>query len=264
MDVHSYWQKQEEGKPLYPDLLWNRPENKLHAGKILIIGGNTYGFQAPADAYGESLKAGIGIARTILPDTLAKTVGALFPDVEFATSTPSGSFAREAVGEIMNAAAWADGVLCAGDFGRNSETAIVLETLLEKHSGLVTLTRDAVDYFATTPQLLLDRQQTTLVVSFGQLQKLASHTTPAVVFTFDMNFLRLIENLHKLTMQHPGAIITKHHDTIFVAVNGQVITHKLTKDKEIWRLKTAAHACVWQLQNLTKTLEALASSLIES
>jgi ADP-dependent NAD(P)H-hydrate dehydratase / NAD(P)H-hydrate epimerase len=262
MDMHGYWRKQEQGKPLYPDLLWNRPENKLHAGKLLIVGGNKYGFQAPALAAGEAAKAGVGVTRTVLPDALQKTVSKLFPDVEYAPSTPSGSFARESLGEVINAALWADGVLCAGDFGRNSETAIMLETLLQKYTGLLVLTQDAADYFVDSPQALLARQNTTLVISFGQLQKIASHARPAIVFAHSMDFVRIVETLHDFTTHHPISVVTKHQDTIFIATGGNVVSHKLTQDQAIWRVKTATHAAVWQLQNPSKALEALASSLI--
>lgn len=260
--MHGYWQKQEQGKPLYSDLLWNRPENKLHAGKLLIVGGNTFGFQAPADAYGESLRAGVGVARTLLPDSLQKTVGKIFPDIEFAPTTPSGSFAREALGEVINAALWADGVLLAGDFGRNSETAIMLETLLTKYTGLLVVTQDALDYFVESPSTLLQRKNTTVIASFGQLQKLASRTQPATLLTHDMDFVRIVESLHEFTSNYSVNVVTKHNDTIFIAVAGKVLSHKPSQDLPIWRVKTAAHAAVWQLQNPSKPLEALASSLI--
>ena len=58
-----YWQRQEPGEPLFPDLLWSRPENRQFAGKLLIMGGNAHGFAAPAEAYAHAEKAGIGVAR---------------------------------------------------------------------------------------------------------------------------------------------------------------------------------------------------------
>ena len=44
-------QKQTKAKPFFPDLLWSRPENKFHAGKLLIVGGNAQAALAPAQAY---------------------------------------------------------------------------------------------------------------------------------------------------------------------------------------------------------------------
>jgi len=259
----TYWQRQTPDKPLFPDLLWSRPENKRQAGKLLIVGGNLHGFAAPATAYSEALKAGIGTARVLLPDSLQKTVGRVLEAGEYAPSTPSGSFARSALAELMAMAGWADGVLLAGDFGRNSETAILLEQLLTKYGDQLTLTNDAVDYFAKTPDDLLKRPETTLVLSFSQLQQLATSAGFTSPFTFNMDLLRLVESLHEFTEKYPVAIITKHLQNIFVAVGGQVNTTKLTTDIDTWRVETAAHAAVWWLQNPGKTFEALMTSLVE-
>jgi NAD(P)H-hydrate repair Nnr-like enzyme with NAD(P)H-hydrate dehydratase domain len=72
----TYWLKQTPDKPLFPNMLWSKPENKLHAGKLLVIGGNLHGFSAPATAFAEARKAGIGSQRVVLPDAIQKTVGA--------------------------------------------------------------------------------------------------------------------------------------------------------------------------------------------
>ncbi|MDO8591435.1 MAG: hypothetical protein Q7R60_00720, partial [bacterium] len=84
--ANTYWLKQTKDKPLFPDLLWSRPENKRLAGKLLVVGGNLYGFSAPGTAYGAALKAGVGTARVLLPDKLQKTVGKLIPEAEFVPS----------------------------------------------------------------------------------------------------------------------------------------------------------------------------------
>ena len=42
--MQDYWKKQEAGKLLFPDIEWNKPEQKSLAGKLLIIGGSTSGF----------------------------------------------------------------------------------------------------------------------------------------------------------------------------------------------------------------------------
>src|SRR6476660_954324 len=97
---NTNWLKQAPDKPLFPDLLWSRPENKRQAGKLLVVGGNGQGFASPAAAYGAAIAAGIGAAKVILPDSLEKTLGKSFPEAIFAPSTPSGSFARLALGTL--------------------------------------------------------------------------------------------------------------------------------------------------------------------
>ncbi len=258
-----YWHKQTAGQPLFPDLLWSRPENKSLAGKLLIIGGNLHGFAAPAEAYANALKAGIGVAHVLLPDSLRKTMGKVLENCDFAPSTPSGSFGQKALDEWLASSHWANAVLIAGDLGRNSETAILLEKFLTKYPELVTLTKDAVDYVTTNPQPLLTRTNTTLVLSFAQLQKLASALKYPQALTFDMPLTRLVELLSDFSQSYPLNIITKHLDQIIVAVDGQVSTTKQDSDPEIWRVGAAAKASVWWLQNPIKTFEALTASLCE-
>src|SRR5690349_9866882 len=136
--MHDYWHKQTSEKPLFPDLLWSRPENKRHAGKLTIIGGNLHGFAAPAIAFNTAQKAGIGNVNVVLPNAIQKLVGTFLPEATFAPSTPSGSFGSQSLAELLDTAAWADGVLLAGDVGKNSETTVVLEAFLQKYTGLAT------------------------------------------------------------------------------------------------------------------------------
>lgn len=67
---NSYWLKQSNAEPLFPDLIWSRPESKQAAGKLLIIGGNAHGFSAPAEAYVIAGKSGIGSTRVVMPNAL--------------------------------------------------------------------------------------------------------------------------------------------------------------------------------------------------
>lgn len=257
----TYWHRQTTKEPLFPDLLWSRPENRAQAGKLLIVGGNAHGFSAAGEAYSEAVKAGIGTARVLLPDSLQKTVGRVFEAGEYAPSTPSGSFSQRALAELLPMSQWADGTLLAGDFGRNSETAILLEQLITKYTGQLTLTQDAADYFTKSPIKLLIRPETLLVISFAQLQKLASSARFHSAFTFDMDFLRLVDLLHEFTSINQTHIIVKHLETIFVAASGQVSTTKLEQNPEVWRIKTAASTSTWWLQNPTKPFEALTTGL---
>jgi NAD(P)H-hydrate repair Nnr-like enzyme with NAD(P)H-hydrate dehydratase domain len=60
---NTNWFKQRQTEPLFADLLWSRPENRLRAGKLLIIGGNKHLVAAPGNAYTAAEKAGIGSCR---------------------------------------------------------------------------------------------------------------------------------------------------------------------------------------------------------
>lgn len=261
MSDKPYWQRQLATKPLYEELLWSRPENRAFAGKLLVVGGHAQGFARPAEAYSLAEKAGIGTVRVLLPDVLQKTLGRAFVGAEFGPSSPSGSFAAQALGELVPLSAWADSVLWAGDLGRNSETAVLIEKSFEHYPGQVVLTCDAVDYIIATPYPVLQRENTLLVLSFAQLQKFGMSIKYSNAFTFSMDLLRLVDALHELTKRYKIAIITKHLDSLVVAQNGEVITTKLETDMPVWRLKVATEASVWWLQNPTKQLAALATAV---
>jgi hypothetical protein len=255
----TWWHKQTPDTPLFPDLLWSRPENKRQAGKLLIIGGNAHGFAAPAEAYAAAGKAGIGTARVILPDQLQKTVGRNFPAGEYAPSTPSGSFGQRALAELLEMAQWADAVMLAGDFGHNSETAILLEKFTQNYIGQLVLTQDAIDYFTSVSKQALERPDTLLVTEFAQLQKLAVSVNFPQAFTSDMDLLRMINNLHDLTDSYAAGIVVPHLGNTIVTVDGKVST---TKAKSTSLISTAASAAVWWLQNPGKPFEAITTSVI--
>jgi len=261
--TETYWLRQAVDAPLFPDLIWSRPEHTAAAGKLMVIGGNAYAFAAPAQAYSEAIKTGVGTARVLLPDRLHHTVGTRL-EADFAPSTSSGSFSQEAMANLMADSAWADGVLLVGDIGRNSETALLLEKYITAYRGQLTLTKDAADYFTAAPQSLLARPETTLVVSFAQLQKLAISAKFSHVLTFSMDLVRLVEALHEFCERYQVNIVVKHLSTIIVASGDRVSTTKLSEDIDVWRVKTATHAAVWWLQNPTKTFEALTTAIWET
>lgn len=257
-----YWQKQTNEQPLFPDLLWSRPENRRQAGKLLIIGGNSFSFASVGEAYVAATQAGIGTARVLLPEAVRRVVGGVLEHTEFAASNPSGGFAKDGLGEWLNQSAWADGVLLAGDFGKNSETAILLEQFLDKHRGRVTITKDAVDYFLGSAHLLLERPDTTIVVSMGQLQKLALGIRFTTAITSGMDLLRLVDALHQLSSHHVANIVVRHGDVVCVAHGGMVSTTTVANQPAIWRVKTAATASVWWLQNSDRPFEALTTAMV--
>lgn len=262
---HNYWRKQLPSQPLFPDLLWSRPESKRTAGKLLIVGGNIHSFSAIGQAYQSAQKAGIGSIRVLLPDALQKTVSKLLPDAFFAPSTPSGSFAQTALEELLTQAVWADAVLLSGDLGRNSETAILLEKFVIKFKGRLVITKDAVDYFSRMPASLLNRPQTCVALTIAQLQLMASASKYPEVFTFNSSMMQIIDKLHNFTTINNINVILKHLDTFYVAVSGQVSTTKTDiKDEESWRVDSASKAAVWWLQNPNKPFEAMTCSLLNN
>lgn len=255
----TYWHKQTADEPLFEDILWNRPENRMYAGKILIVGGNLHGFSRPAEAYNESLRAGVGVARVMLPNSLYKTVGKLFPEAEFAPSTPSGSFATKALAEVIAAAEWADGLLLAGDFGKNAETTILLDGVLREYHGNMTLAGDAIEYAISVAKTGEQRANTCYIFTLTELQKYLVAAQYHEAVTSDIDLIRLVDLLHELTTRWPIHIVLQHSNKVIIASDGQVSTTPCESSPT----QFAAYASVWWLQNPQKPFEALTTAAAE-
>ena len=258
--MHSYWLKQSSTKPLFPDIEWNRPEQRAHAGKLAIIGGNKLGFVAIRDAYEVANELGAGQIRAILPDVLKKTVPTSISDVLFLPSNPSGGFSREALPEFHAACAWADLCLLIGEAGRNSETAMAFESLLDGNGHLV-ITRDAVDLLMPAMNRIVEREKTTLVVSFAQLQKIFQTVYYPKILSFSMQLMQLVKSLHKFTITYPVTIVTFHQNQLIIAHDGNIVTQEFDQPMAIWRGITASRAASYLLWNPKQPLEAIATSM---
>lgn len=258
---YSYWRKQEKGTPLFPDIEWSKPEQRSQAGNLAIIGGNQLGFAGVAEAYGVALQAGVGQIRVLLPDALRKTIPKTITDTVFAPTNPSGSLTKEAVIEMNAVGEWANSVLLIGDAGRSSETAIAYEQFVEKYTGQLVVTRDAIDLIKNNAQALVDRPDTLLIASFAQLQKLFQSVYYPKVLTFSMQLTNLVEAIHKFTITYPISIAVLHKDHLVIASGGDVVTVPWDNPMAIWRGSVAARAAAYWLWSPKKPLEAVTTSI---
>ena len=258
----SYWKKQSTETPLFPDIEWSKPERKSAAGKLGIIGGNKLGFAGVAEAYSVARGTGTGTIRVLLPDVLRKTIPPTITDAVFAPTNPSGSLNKDALDEMNAMSTWADAVLLIGDAGRSSETAILYEQFIQKYTGQLILTRDAIDLVKNSAELLVERPKTVLVASFAQLQKLFQSVYYPKVLTFSMQLTNLVEAVHKFTITYPVTIVVLHKDHLVIAHEGNVVSQQWENPMMIWRGTVAAKAATYLLWNPSKPVEAIATSII--
>ena len=255
--MHDYWQKQGK-EALYGDLQWSRPVNKTSAGKLLIVGGNLHGFNVPAMAYSVALKAGAGTVRVVLPDALQKTISKIFAEAEYAPSTASGSLAAQAYASIVDLATWADALLLAGEFGRNSETSILIEKIVSELRLPMVVAGDILDELLSN-KTALAKSNLVICPEFNQLQKMATNFKFTKPFTITMTLLKYVETLHEFSDSNKLTVLTSYSGSIFVAHEG-----RLSSTKTSIRLNDAAtRASVWYMQNPQKKFEALTTSLVE-
>lgn len=255
------WIRQVPGDPAFKDVAWSRPENLNARGKILIIGGNSNGFRLPAQAYDFVSQANVGTVRAILPNVIRQMMLSTNFIADYCNSTSSGGFARTCLSEFLAASSWADGTLLAGDFGRNSETAMLLEDYVQKYDGLICLTKDSIDFMAATPQIVFERADTILAANFGQLQKMLTKYNPKWLISHSQSLLNFITSLSVISKSVNCMILVEFADQIHVAYKGRVSSTKHKSGEEVWQLRAASFASVWAIQQPNKIFEAVTCSI---
>ncbi len=258
--MNDHWRKQTHDKPLFPDIIWNKPEQKSLAGKLLIIGGNLHSINAPNLAYNQALKAGVGDCKVVMPISTRKMFGKNPPlNIEFLDTTPSGSFSLKAYEDILQLTNWADGILFAGDIGKNSETSILVEEL-SKLNIPKTFVNDCVEPFIHSPQYILNDINSLLVLNFSQLQKISQNIKSPSAFTSTLEIAQIVERLHLFTKAISAGLITEHNGIIYFALNGKVVTTNLDHTEDC-SLSVASEASVWWLHNPSQMHEAVSTAI---
>ena len=259
----NYWQQQTNSKPLFPDLIWSKPEQLAQAGTLGIVGGNKLGFLVVANAYQAALKTGIGEVKIVLPKDLKKPLGDI-KGATFAPSNLSGSLAKDALEHLFSLNNETDGILLIGDAGRNTETQMLYETFFRDNlkTNPVIITRDSVDLLLGVMHEIIERPNIILVLSFSQLQKVFQSVYYPVVLVHSIQTSKLVEAIHKFTITHPATITVFHNDQFIVAKNGEVITADFDRPTDIWQGNLPAKIAVWNVWNPTKPLEATVTALL--
>ena len=262
MDNHTYWTKQTDDKPLFPELAWSKPEHRSARGKLGIIGGQKNSFLAVSDNYRAASEYGVGEVKLVLPESLKRDIAKYIEDVIYSPATQSGGFSKLSEETFLALSDWSQAVILIGDLGKNSETAIAVEYFVAKDKGPIIITRDAVDLLLESASELVNRQDTVLVVSFSQLQKLFQKIYYPVVLTHSMNTVQLVEAIHKFTISYPTTIALVFQNQIFIADNGLVTSTPLSNPMSFIKGNLATKMAAYWLWYPNKKLAALTASIL--
>ena len=253
------WQKQDKNNLLFEDLLWSRPENKRYAGKLLIIGGQAGEFQNISSVYSFTKEAGAGTVKVLMPDSLNKIAGNI-EGAEFAPSNKSGGFARNALGQFFDLSEWAEHVLLGGDFGKNSETTVILDGFLLKGPKPLTISLNALESIGINLAQLV-RMPVTLVIDRNIFQKIGKATDTHVPITSLTTYENMGEIIQSISARSKANLVIMDEEHIWAAVKGSIIS---TRSKPVDINALSAYCAVWLTQNPTKPLEALATACHQS
>ncbi len=97
----DFWHTQSS-KLLFPEIEWSKPEQRAHAGKLLIIGGGAGSFHGLVNAHKTALQTGVGEVRVLLPDSLKKDIKIDSHELIFAKSNQSGGFFESSMGRLQS------------------------------------------------------------------------------------------------------------------------------------------------------------------
>ncbi len=258
---NTYLKQQGNNQPLYPDMLWSKPEQKSSAGKLAIIGGSERGFNTVSQAYARVSSAGAGAIRVLFPSALRRTLAKIWPESEFAPSSKSGEFAASALSEWLDLDQWSDSVLLPGDLGKSSETAILLERYLSRSPSIITLSGDSINILIDTPAPILENERVTLAVSTAQLQSLLVSIRYPMSVRLDNTLFQLAGLLHSLTLNYPWCVTTIHQSLIYVSYQGEVSVTPLTTGLSL--TDVAAYSAVWRMQQPAKSFMGITSGIYE-
>ncbi len=234
------------------------PGKKLGAGKLLIIGGQAQEFIHVAESYMHTEKAGAGSIRVIMPDSTRK-ITRMLPNIEYASSNSSGSFAKAALAELLDASQWADAVLLAGDLGKNSETNLMLESYVKMYRGPLTIAHEAMPSLTSPAVELFQRDTTTILLTLDEFQKIGTRLKFERPVTSNIGNLELADILHLLTTKYAATIVIRAVNQIWNSSTGQVAVTKTNNVTSTTCL--AAHSAVWTMQNPSKVFEATTTAV---
>lgn len=260
--MNDNWLKQTVATPLFDKLLWSRPENKLHSGRVLVIGGSLGGFSKTVSSYSKLLSAGVGQVTVLLPKAVQKIIGHISSDVIYCPSTDSGSFSSESFAEMLDLSTSADGILLSGEFSNNSQTLVTIEKLVSSVASPIIVANDSFDLLLHYEENLIKKDNFVYVGSLERIQKLLTKLKSAKPITSNLALSNLVEVLKEFTVDNRLAIATTHLDYVIVAVDGKVVTTRIESGKDHTVDGLVHHVVCWVVQNPNQKLEALSCAAV--
>lgn len=244
-------------EPLFPNMVWSRPETRRGAGKLLVIGGQAQEFNHVATCFTAAEKAGAGTVRVIMPESTQRYTQML-PNIEYAAANSSGSFSRKALAELLDTSQWADGVVLSGNLGKNSETSLLLESFIAKYSGLLVISSDALPSLSLSARSLFERENTLLVLAYDYLRRFGIELALEKPVTSSATNAVLARILHELGEHFPAGLIVLADQFTWTSQGGQVAATKKTYQDSA---ELAGTVSVWAMQQPNKIFEAITTAV---
>ncbi len=219
---HTGFVRQEES-PLFAKVLWNRPVSRNAAGRLLIIGGHSGDFSLVTGVYESSMAAGAGECTVVLPDILLKLLGGT-PAAVFVPSSPSGSLGREALGRILELAEESDALCIGANLSNNSESAILVERLLQESNRPLIAFGEALVASQHHLPMLTERPDNLIIATMPEVFKLAGSLGVPISIRRDGGLVNKIEIVQSVRNAMQADLVVYGSEIIVAAGELPVIT----------------------------------------
>jgi Cdc6-like AAA superfamily ATPase len=254
---------QENLKPLYPDLIWAKPENRNNAGKILLIGGNEYDFKNIASIYEYLLTAKVGSIKIIFPDILKKEIKVDSDVGIFLPSNRSGSFSQKALAELMDYSSWPDSIILGGDFGKNAETRLLFERFLDKtKQPKIVFVNDSAPFIPQT----ISNNLNIIIQPLPIIQKFFLSITHQTTLNLQDNPNQIYQKLIELNKIYNQPLVSLLDDNIIFIYNQKIVITKLSNPVDPLQIfnKLSAFICFYISIYENSIFEAIISGIYNS
>ena len=248
----------QEDEALYPKVIWNRPVARHGAGRLLVVGGYLGDFSLPTAVYGLALAAGVGDCSVALPDSLLKYLAGT-PATTFVPSSHSGSLGREALGHILDLGEEADAVAIGAGLSNNSETATLIERLLQELDRPIIAFADALVALQYNVKLLTDRTNALIILTMPELFKLAGHLSVPIHIRREGGLVNKIEIVQAVKAEVVADLVIYGVETIVAQGTNVSVT---PTNPVLSRLPAAYYGVVsvFWLQNRAQPYEGLTTA----
>ncbi|HVE80730.1 MAG TPA: hypothetical protein VNA68_01135 [Candidatus Dormibacteraeota bacterium] len=187
----------QSDKPLFGDILWNKPLSRSGSGRLLIVGGHKSQFNICQNAYMAAVAAGIGECNLIMPDSLYSLLKHA-PHITFVPSNASGALGKAALADILEQVSGCDGIMLPGNLSTNSETTTLIESLIRETGKPLILGAEALRSIAFNLKLATARPKTLVAAEMPGIFDFANSLKVAVSFKHQDSILNMSDLFEKL------------------------------------------------------------------
>jgi hypothetical protein len=242
-------------QPLYPDIFWSRPATAGRAGRLLIVGGQRHEFSLVQGIFQMAEAAGAGQVQAAMPDSLRPLLGSSGIG-HFLPATGSGSLGRAATAELLQLAEDADALVVGANLTNNSETGILVETLIRQVDRSVIITEEAIGILKFHPDLITGNPQALVVTTMNGLFGLANHHHLPLAIRPNSGVLGKLEILHQLSSISKCSYFVFDRE-VLVSADGQLGLTPMARSLSTLPAAAIGLAATFWMQQRPRAFEAL-------